>query len=271
MISRAKALAILIAATAALIVVAFLLPRIPQWATYHDFADQRAWLGIPNFLDVVSNLPFAIVGLLGLSFLAGRESVARFHDPRERWPWWVVCFGLLLTAFGSSYYHWTPDNAHLVWDRLPMAVTFMALVAAVVTERISVRAGLWLLPVLVGIGMWSVLAWYASEQRGAGDLRFYAFIQVYGVVALLLVILLFPARYTRTLDFLSAVGWYALAKLLEVLDRQVYALGNVVGGHALKHIAAALAGWWIVQMVRKRELIGVHAPQIALTLSVNRF
>jgi hypothetical protein len=255
MTSRPKALAILLAATAALIVTALLLPRMPQPAAYNNFADHRAWLGIPNFLDVISNLPFAVAGLVGLTFLARRDSASRFHDPRERWPYAVVFVGLFLTAFGSAYYHWTPSNARLVWDRLPMAVTFMAVVAAVVAERISVRAGLWLLPVLVGIGVWSVFAWYASELRGAGDLRFYAFIQVYGVVALPIVLVLFPARYTRTLDFLAAVGWYALAKLFETFDHAVYSLGHVAGGHTLKHLAAALAGWWIVQMVKTRTMI----------------
>jgi hypothetical protein len=256
MISRPKALAILLSATAALIILTLFLPRIPQPAAYHNFADHRAWLGIPNSLDVMSNLPFAIAGLVGLAFLARRDSASRFHDARERWPYAVVFAGLLLTAFGSAYYHWAPSNARLVWDRLPMAVTFMALVAAVVTERISVRAGLWLLPALVGIGVWSVFAWYSSELRGAGDLRFYAFIQVYGVVALPIMLVLFPARYSRTLDFLAAVGWYTLAKLLETFDRAVYSLGQVVGGHVLKHLAAALAGWWIVRMVRKREMMG---------------
>jgi hypothetical protein len=256
MTSRPKAVGILLVATAALIIITLLLPRIPQPASYHDFADHRSWLGIPNFLDVISNLPFAVAALVGLALLARRDSAAHFHDPRERWPYAVVFAGLLLTAFGSAHYHWEPDDARLVWDRLPMAVTFMAVVATVVTERISVRAGLWLLPVLVGIGVWSVFAWYASELRGAGDLRFYAFIQAYGVVALPLVLVLFPARYTRTLDFFSAVGWYALAKLLETFDRAVYSFGHFVGGHALKHVAAALAGWWIVRMVRRRELCG---------------
>jgi hypothetical protein len=255
MMTRPKALAHLLVATAALIVITLLLPRIPQPAAYHNFADHRALLGIPNFLDVISNLPFAIAGLAGLGFLARRDSASRFHDRRERWPYAVVFAGLLLTAFGSAYYHWAPSNARLVWDRLPMAVTFMALVAAVVTERISVRAGIWLLPVLAGIGVWSVLAWYASELRGAGDLRFYAFIQVYGVIALPIMLVLFPARYTRALDFLAAVGWYALAKLLEIFDHAVYSLGHVVGGHALKHVAAALAGWWIVRMVKTRRMI----------------
>jgi hypothetical protein len=41
-------------------------PPIPQIQSYNDFADQHTILGIPNFYDVVSNVPFLIVGVLGL-------------------------------------------------------------------------------------------------------------------------------------------------------------------------------------------------------------
>src|SRR5207248_1045295 len=140
---------------------------------------------IPNFGDVVSNLPFAVVGIWGLWFVLAPGNRARFIDLRERWPYAVGFFGLFLTAFGSSYYHWAPDNARLVWDRLPMTLVFMPLVAAMIAERISVRAGLWLLPVLTAIGAGSVWQWYSSELRGEGDLRMYAAVQVYALAILL--------------------------------------------------------------------------------------
>ena len=37
-----------------------------QDPAYHLFADRRAWLGVANFADVASNLPFLAVGLWGL-------------------------------------------------------------------------------------------------------------------------------------------------------------------------------------------------------------
>jgi len=40
------------------------LDPIAQSQVYHNFADQRSILGIPNFLDVASNLPFFIFGIL---------------------------------------------------------------------------------------------------------------------------------------------------------------------------------------------------------------
>ena len=180
---------------------------------------------------------------------ANRE---RFIDARERWPYAVGFCGLFLTAFGSSYYHWAPDNARLVWDRLPMTLVFMPLVAAMIAERVSVRAGLWLLPVLTAIGAGSVWQWYANELRGQGDLRMYAAAQVYAVVALGVALLL-PPRYLRSGDLLWVVGFYALAKILETVDRQVFRLTlRQVSGHTLKHLAAATAGYWVLRMLQKR-------------------
>ena len=231
------------------------LPPIPQPPSYHNFADHRAWLGIPNFGDVASNLAFAVVGVWGLAFLLRLkpQSAARyFVDPRERWPYMLAFLGILLTAFGSAYYHLAPNNARLVWDRLPMTIVFGSLVAAVIAERINVHAGLRLLLFLIAIGAGSVLQWYADELHGRGDLRFYAAVQAYSTIVLLLALLL-PPKYSRGLDFAVAVGFYVLAKILELADQRVFAFGHVVSGHTLKHLAAAAAGYWILRMLQKRK------------------
>lgn len=246
---------LLLVITAAVAVVALLLPRIPQPQSYHMFADQRSFLGIPNFGNVASNLPFAVVGLWGLVFLLRSNSEQNpqyFRDRRERWPYLIVFAGLLLTAFGSSYYHLHPSNARLVWDRLPMAMVFMSLLAAIIAERISLRAGLWLLPILLLIGLGSVLQWYLSELRGAGDLRFYAAVQAYSLLFLLIALLL-PPRYTRGSELAIVAGFYVLAKALEILDKPIFALGHIVSGHTLKHLAAAAAGYWILRMLLQRR------------------
>jgi hypothetical protein len=232
-----------------------LLPRIPQPQSYHLFADRRAFLGIPNFGDVVSNVPFGVIGICGLLFLlhsSPSQLKELFLDSRERWPYVLVFIGLLLTAFGSSYYHLSPNNARLVWDRLPMTIAFMAVMGAIISERISLKVGLWLLPLLLLVGMGSVLQWYASEARGAGDLRFYAAVQAYSALVLLLS-LVFPKPYTRTSDLAVVVGFYALAKALETLDKQIFAVGHIVRGHTLKHLAAGAAGYWILRMLQKRQ------------------
>jgi hypothetical protein len=250
MLSRSRAPLLLFAPAVVIAIIALLLAPIPQPLTYHNFADHRAWFGIPNFGDVASNLPFAIVGFWGLILLF-TTGKTRFIDPRERWPYLVMFFALILTAWGSAYYHLAPDNARLVWDRLPIMIVFMALLAAVIVERVSVNAGLALFPVLEAVGVASVLYWRSSELRGRGDLRFYAAVQVYAILILLLALLLRP-RYTRGADFAVVVGLYALAKILEEADRQVFAIGGLVSGHTLKHLAAAAAGYWVLRMLRRR-------------------
>lgn len=234
------------------------LPRIPQPQSYHSFADRRSLLGIPDFGDVASNLPFAVIGVLGIAFLLRSPSNSAskpFIDSRESWPYLVAFVGILLTAFGSSYYHLDPNNARLVWDRLPIMVAFTSTAAALITERIQIRVGLLLLPVLLVVGIASVLQWYKSELHGVGDLRFYAAVQVWSTLVLLIV-LLFPARYSRGSDLAIVVGFYALAKVLELLDKPIFHAGHLVSGHTLKHLAAAAAGYWLLRMLQKRQPIG---------------
>ena len=57
---------VLFGVTAASLAGLLLLPSIPQDQHYHQFADQRALLGIPNFWNVVSNIPFIAIGAVGL-------------------------------------------------------------------------------------------------------------------------------------------------------------------------------------------------------------
>jgi hypothetical protein len=253
LLSRTNGTALMLGVALGIAVLAFRLPPIPQPGSYHQFADQRPWLGIPNFGNVISNLAFAIAGLwgLGILFEPGKLRQA-FVEPRERRPYIVAFFGLLLTAFGSAYYHLAPGNARLVWDRLPMTIVFGALVAVVVTERINVEAGLKLLPFLLAIAVGSVLQWYRDELHGHGDLRGYAAVQLYAALALLIAPLL-KSRYTRSYDFLIVFGFYALAKIFETADRFIFVHVHVVSGHTLKHLAAAGGGYWILRMLQRRE------------------
>lgn len=154
---------------------------------------------------------------------------------------------------GSAYYHWQPDNATLLWDRLPIAIGIMALLAAMLVERVDVKLGLKLLPVLVLLGAASVIYWYWSEQQGAGNLNFYIVIQFYSLLLIVLLSLILPSGYTYDNAFLKAIGLYALAKVAEMLDQQLFSLGQIVSGHTLKHLIAALAIWWIVRMLQKRS------------------
>ncbi len=243
-------LSVLLGAVAIVVVAVFLFPAIPQNEAYHNFADQRALLGIPNCLNVVSNMFFLVVGLWGIRFV---WHGAGLFDPRKRWPYLVFFVGVALTAFGSSWYHLHPDDHTLVWDRLPMTIGFMALVAAMIAERISVKLGLWLLAPLVALGAASVVYWDITQSHGHGDLRPYALAQFGSLIVVVLLITLFPPRYTRTFDFGIALALYVLAKILEATDGSIFAVGGIVSGHTLKHIAAALSTYWILRMLRLRK------------------
>jgi hypothetical protein len=246
-----RRVALLLVPAIVITAVALLLPAIPQPLAYHNFADHRVWLGIPNFGDVMSNIPFAIVGVWGLIVLF-TPGKTMFVDARERWLYLVVFAALILTAWGSACYHLAPDNARLVWDRIPIMMVFMALLAAVIAERVSAVAGLALFPILEIVGVGSVFFWQWSESRGHGDLRFYAAVQVYAILILLFALLL-PASYTRGSDFAVVVGLYVLAKMFEEGDRPIFALGHIVSGHTLKHLGAAATGYWILHMLKKRR------------------
>ena len=142
--------------------VFLLLPPMRQPESYHNFIDGRTMWGIPNCLNVLSNAPFAVVGVMGLCFICktrAPNSTGGFLAQGERLPFAVFFLGAFLTCFGSGYYHWAPDDATLAWDRLPMTLAFMGLLAAVVGERIDARAGLWLLWPLVIAGAATVWWW----------------------------------------------------------------------------------------------------------------
>src|ERR1043166_4013938 len=223
-------------ALVAIVAAVAVLPPLAQPQMLRGLADTRTLFGIPNFLNVVSNLPFLVAGLAGLHFLArDRAAAAAFEEPKEKLPYAVCFLGVALVSVGSSYYHLVPDGAHLMWDRLPMTLTFMALLAATVAERVSVKAGLrCLLPLLIA-GVASVLYWRWSVLQGDENLLPYAAVQYGSIAVIIAMALLRRSRYTHGSDIFVVAAIYALAKAAEVLDGAIYALGHVVSGHTLKH------------------------------------
>lgn len=228
-----------------------LVPPLPQSPAYHLFRDVRTCLGVPNGYNVLSNAPFTIIGALGLLWLArhGRDRLAP-----ALLPGYAIAFtGIFLTGFGSAWYHLAPDNATLFWDRLPMAFAFMGLYAAVIGERVSLPAAAVLALPLAMIGTASVVYW-----RGTDDLRFYALVQFFPVATIPLLLWLFPAMYTRGRDFLIAIGLYIVAMVLEKVDGQIFAAGEIVSGHTLKHLLAAAGAYTVYRMLTRRELLADH-------------
>lgn len=253
--TRGARVAVLVGVTAAAVAAANVVPPIPQDPAYHRFADSRALASAANGWAVLSNLPFMVVGLWGLRqvLAAPVGPSAPFIQSRERWPYALFFAGVALTGAGSAYYHWAPDNARLVWDRLPMTVGSMALLAAIVAERVSVTAGIVVLPALLLAGAGSVAFWYAGELGGAGDLRPYALVQFAPAALIPLMLWLFPARYTHGGYLVGVIAIYGAAKLFEALDGPIYSVGHLLSGHTLKHLTAALAAWWLLRGLDARR------------------
>lgn len=247
--------AILLVIAGGAIVWGIWLPPVTQSQEYHLFADTRPLLGVPNAGDTLSNLAFLLVGAMGLAFLwrehapGGSDRVA---TPQEMRPYWVFFAGVTLTSVGSAYYHLAPDDARLVWDRLPMTIAFMSLVAAVVAERISARAGDGLLAPLVILGLASVAYWRWSALGGFENLRPYLAVQFGSIAVVLAIAILYRSRYTLGWAIFVLAGAYGLAKVTEVYDREFYALGGWVSGHTLKHLLAAGGIWLFLRALQRR-------------------
>ena len=241
-------LVLLIAAAGVFTVL--VLPPLQQSQDYHQFADHRPLLGIPSFLNVVSNVGFLIVGLMGMRFLYTQsmsKAEGSFLEPSERLPYAVFFLGALLTGLGSAYYHWTPTDTTLTWDRLPMTLMFMAILAATVVERADFQLGLWLLGPLVVAGAATVWWW-----RWTGNLWPYAAAQYFSIFLVILLYGLFPPRYTRSAELLGAAAIYGVAKAAEALDATILGILHLLSGHTLKHLIAAAAVFWVLRVLRKR-------------------
>ena len=225
---------ILLAAVALILVAWPLAPLIRQDQGYHAFADQREWLGVTNAADVLSNLAFALVGVVGVGALLSRRRT-RFNSAAEI-GLWLIALGILGTAFGSAWYHLNPTDATLVWDRLPMTIVFAGVLGAAIAQRLGEDAGRWSLAVLPLFGVASVVYW-----KSTGDLSLYMLLQLGGIVALTLLLVLARDR-GDPIPWLSVVVFYLAAKLAEMGDRAVWnATDGLVAGHAIKHLLAAAA------------------------------
>ncbi len=238
---------------------------IAQLANYHDFADHRGSAWLPNALDVLSNLPFLLVGAWGLLGLSGKladcDGMPRgVHTSPRLLSYYTFMFALVLTAIGSAFYHLAPDNARLVWDRLPIAVACAALLSAAYAETHR-EGSRWMLPSLLLFAVGSVAWWSFTEHGGAGDLGPYLALQA--APLLLIPIWQWIAKSPRRdrIAFGIAVVLYVLAKVAELNDLPVLTFLGVISGHTLKHLLASVAALLLTaEMCRKASQLRGDFP-----------
>ncbi|RPI25229.1 MAG: alkaline phytoceramidase [Acidobacteria bacterium] len=250
-------LLVVIGVTLIALAATFAFPAVPQATGYHSFADKRIFVGVPNSLNVLSNLPFTLVGLIGVvGLVQPRRRNALFLDPRESLPYFAFFAGVFLVGLGSSYYHLFPSNESLIWDRLPISIVLVAFACSQIAERVSPKTGLILLPPLIGLGIGSVLYWKLTELLGQGDLRPYGFIRFFPMILVPLLVWLFPTRYTQSRRLILALSLFAGSSLLEALDEAVLQVVGFISGHTLKHLLAAGSAYLVWQMLRLRQPAG---------------
>ena len=233
---------------------------IPQWASYHAFADQRALFGIPHAADVLSNLPF---GLIGLWAWWASRGLPR-SDASIAWS--VFAMALIGTAVGSAAYHWAPTNASLAFDRLPIAWACAALTCAFLAERLDAR---WARPATLAaalaIASASVALWWWSESSGRSDLRAYLFVQFLPMLLVPAGLLLrLPRRSPAAVadgGWWGVLGGYVLAKAFEMADHAVLEQFGAVSGHTLKHLTAAAAAAWLLHAAWRAAKLSCGSPR----------
>ena len=206
---------------------------IEQDPTYHNFSDGRELLKIPNFWNVISNIPFLIVGVLGLYRLKSGDVVKNQFI--------IFFIGIALVAFGSSYYHLSPNDETLVWDRLPMTIGFMALFSALISEFINQKFGKSILIPALILGLSSVLYWVVSN-----DLSIYLVVQFFPMLTIPILLIFFKSRYNMTAGYWLLLLAYFIAKVFEIYDYETHHLLGFISGHSLKHIFAAVGLYMLI-------------------------
>lgn len=215
------------------IIAMFLVQPIKQSEHYHRFSDEQTLFGIPNFLNVISNLSFLVVGIFGLvktkSFSLNKIQYIIFFS------------GISLVSFGSAYYHFNPTSQSLVWDRLPMTLAFMALFSIIISEFINEKAGQVMLFPLLCIGLISIIVWLVCD-----DLRMYALVQFYPILAIPIILMFYKSIANTSKSYWLLLFAYVLAKLFEHFDVQIHEVLKIISGHTLKHIIAAIGIYFFV-------------------------
>ena len=225
---------------------------IPQDIKYHDFADKRTIWGIPNFWDVMSNLPIFFVGIWGL-IISLKHWQYRPGLTEKLMPL-VLSLGIFSASFGSAYYHLAPDNTTLFWDRLPMTFMFMPLFALLIYDFMGKKIGERLFYVLIVLGVISVWYWRYTESNGQGDLRLYVFVQFFPMLIAPFILWLFPKKTNYIRFIVLILIWYSVAKITEHYDRAIFDITQFWSGHTLKHMIASISLLYAIKFVQAWEI-----------------
>ena len=232
--------------------VIMLVPPVSQDPAYHNFADQRYISGIPHFWNVVTNIPFLVLGITGFLKIHKQELTGILPDLFRAYLTFFL--GLVLTGLGSGYYHLDPSNSTLVGDRMAITISFMSFFVLIFGESISTKTASRLLVPLLFLGLASVVYWNITEKLGTGDLRFYALVQFLPMLLIPLMLLFYGSCLSGRRWILAIILVYGAAKIAEIYDHQIYELIGF-SGHSLKHLIAAFGAFLFLKGLEVRKPI----------------
>ena len=238
--------------TLAAIIVVLIQQPIAQNIQYHLFADERTFFSIPNFYNVFSNALFLLVGILGLYGLTVSKQITVANE--QKMALMIFFTGVSFVSIGSGYYHLSPDNSSLLWDRLPMTIAFMALFSKIIGELISTKFYQYILGSLLIFGLFSVLYWHVTELNGKGDLRLYILVQFLPMLLIPIFLVQYRGVSKNISGYWLLLICYAIAKLCEYFDEEIFHMLGVISGHSLKHIMAAIGVLFLLLAYRKPNL-----------------
>ena len=229
----------------------------PQW--YHDFADNRTFFGIPNAVDVLSNLALLIPGVVGLALVKEMHQKGGGYTDRFELVIMTSLFGgIILTFMGSVWYHLEPNDSTMIWDRMPMTIVFASICSLVIADRMGVGVAKKVHVPLMLIGILSVLLWHWT-----GDLRPFFFFKHEPLIIIVILLIFGKATYDREVDYFVALSLFLLATVFELTDSTIYGITSIISGHTVKHILAGVALWILLRMIQTRTMLNPHHPSSA--------
>lgn len=214
---------------------------------YLSFADQRLILGIPNFFDVMSNLPFAIVGVYG-ALLATKNKNLHSNAIYQLFLFFSV--SIFFVSLGSAYFHWVPTIYRLFWDRLPMSLGFASVLGILVMDRTNAAIGRWFFGFALLFAVASTVLWHLQIW----DLRPYVITQFGTLLMIVFILILFPDGKIQNSNYWKGFVFYALAKVTEVLDLHIFSSTHILSGHSIKHLLAAWGIYEIMKMYKMNKM-----------------
>lgn len=243
-----------------ILIIAFLsvigvmmLGPVSQNPEYHIFTDQRTFFGIPNAWNVLSNLPFIIFGFFGLNSILRSHKMKLINEKKTAY---IMFFaGVSMIAVGSGYYHLSPGNDTLVWDRLPMTIAFMALLSIIISEFTNSHMNKYTLWPFIFIGIFSVVYWHITERQGEGDLRLYILVQFFPMLAIPVILLFFKSKFNNVSGYWLLFCSYIFAKIFEYFDEAIQDILVLFSGHTLKHLTAALGIFFLLKSYNNRKYV----------------